>query len=302
MAVRLSREPGRFSVLLARTCWLDPALLAPEMSAAMKLPRSDTVRACRYQRGILFEGATQQAAEALVSLLKPHEIEALAIPDSAVPILPRAVNVSLSAIDAAGFGTPSLQGAGMPQLWDWNHLALVCAGITLDPALQAAGIVDKMEDAALEEADDRAALAQRALERARTRVFPLALELKRGEAEVGEALQAALAGTKPQQPEALGGFGRVGTVLDVIFNKPLERLRLTEKSRLQGLQRTGSAARNLHAAVKAIEAQADAATLSGTTIALAAGADSGEYLFEDAGQFDDYCRWAWFWKLKRQGE
>jgi len=302
MAVRLSRDPDRFSVLLTRTAWLDPALLAPEMSAAMKLPRSDTVRACRYQRGILFEGATQESAKAVVEVLKQHDVEALAVPDIEVPLLPKPVHVSLSAIDASGLGTPSLQGAGMPQLWDWNNLALICAGITLDPAQQAAGIVDKMEKSALEEADDRAAMAQRALERARTRVFPLADEIKRSEPEVGEALQAALTGTKLQAPEALGGFGKIGMVVDVIFNKPLERLRLTEKSRVHGVARSSSVGRALHGVVKALEAQADTGTLSGTTIALAAGADSGEYLFEDAGQFDDYCRWAYFWKLKRQGE
>lgn len=302
MAVRLSREAGRWTVLLARTAWLDPALLAPEISAAMKLPRSDAVRACRYQRGILFEGATEQAAQAVVAALKLREVEAQAVPDAEVPLLPKPVQVSLVAVEPAGLATPSLQGAGMPQLWDWNHLALVCAGILLDPAQQAAGIVDKMDKAALEEADDRNALARRALERARTRVFPLAEELRRGEVEVGEALQAALTGAKLQAPEAAGGFGRIGTVVDVIFNRPMERLRLTEKSRVQGIQRSMAPARNLHATVKALEAQADSATLSGTTIALAAGADSGEYLFEDAGQFDDYCRWAYYWKLKRQGE
>lgn len=301
MAVRLSREPGFFSVLLARGAWLDPALLAPEISAAMKLPRGDSVRACRYQRGILFEGAARQAADALVDTLKLHAIEALAVPDDQVPILPRPVQVSLASIGADGLHTPSLQGAGMPQVWDWNNLALVCSGILLDPAQQAAGIVDKMDKAALEEADDRALLAQRALERARTRVFPLAEELRRGDPEVAEALQAALTGARPQQPEALGGYGRIGTVVDIVFGRPLERLRLTEKSRVQGLARTGSVARNLHTLLRALVEQSDNASLSGTTIALAAGADSGDYLFEDAGQFDDYCRWAYYWKLKRQG-
>lgn len=288
-------------MLLARGAWLDPALLAPEISAAMKPPRGDSVRACRYQRGILFEGAARQAADALVDTLKLHAIEALAVPDDQVPILPRPVQVSLASIGADGLHTPSLQGAGMPQVWDWNNLALVCSGILLDPAQQAAGIVDKMDKAALEEADDRALLAQRALERARTRVFPLAEELRRGDPEVAEALQAALAGARLQQPEALGGYGRIGTVVDIVFGRPLERLRLTEKSRVQGLARTGSVARNLHTLLKALVEQSDNASLSGTTIALAAGADSGDYLFEDAGQFDDYCRWAYYWKLKRQG-
>jgi hypothetical protein len=289
-------------VVLARTEWLDPGLLAPDIAAALRVPRGDAVRVCRYQRGILVEGASQDAAESLVALLRTRQVEALALPDAQLPVLPRAVNVSLATIDGTGFGTPSVQGAGFPNLWDWNHLALVCAGILLDPAQQAAGIVDRMDKAALEEANDRAALAQHALDRARTRVFPLGKEIARGEADIGQALQVALTGGKPQAPQALDGFGHIGTVVDVIFQRPMERLRLTERSRVQGLARGPSLARILHLTVKALSAQADSAGLSGTTIALAAGADSGEYLFEDLGQFDDYCRWAYFWKLKRQGE
>lgn len=300
MAVKLSRDPGGHSVVLAGTQWLDPALLAPPMAVAMKLPRSDTIRACRLQRGILFEGATQAAAQQVVDLLASHHVEALALPDADLPLLPKPVLVSLANVDGTGLGTPSLQGAGLPKSWDWNHLALVAAGITLDPAQQAAGLAEKMDSSAMEDRQDRVAMAQRALEKARTRVFPLQEELRRGEPELGAALQAALSGAKVAEQEAASGFGRVGTVVDILFVKPYERLRLTDKCRVQGLARTGSVARNLHALVKALETQADSATLSGTTLALAAGADSGEYLFEDLAQFDDYCRWAYFWRLRRQ--
>ncbi|MBK9974681.1 MAG: hypothetical protein IPP14_07895 [Planctomycetes bacterium] len=300
MAVKLSRDPGGYSVMLAGMQWLDPALLAPQLAAVMKLPRSDTIRACRLQRGILFEGAPQAVAQEVVTLLASHQIEAIAVASDDLPLLPKPVQVSLANVDSTGLGTPSLQGAGLPKSWDWNHLALVAAGITLDPAQQAAGLAEKMDNSAMEDRQDRVAMAQRALEKARTRVFPLREELQRGEPELGAALQAALAGAKVPDQEAASGFGRVGTVVDILFVKPYERLRLTDKSRVQGLARTGSLARNLHTLVKALETQADSATLSGTTLALAAGADSGDYLFEDLAQFDDYCRWAYFWRLRRQ--
>lgn len=300
MAVKLSREAGGFSIVLARTQWLDPALIAPGMSATLRLPRSDTVRACRLQRGILFEGATQASADSVVAQLKAHEVEALTVPDSALPLMPKPLSVFLAGISASGLETPSVQGAGLPRVWPWDDLALVAAGITLDPAQQTAGVVDKMDRAALADATDRQAVAQHTLERARTRVFPLADELRRGEPEVGEALQAAMTGGKAPAQVALGGFGMIGTVIDFVFTRPFERLRVTDKTRVPGIPRSAYAARNLHCAVKEVEAQADSATMAGATLALATGADSGEYLFEDLAQFDDYCRWAYYWRLRHR--
>src|SRR5690606_3703163 len=134
MAVKLSREPGHFSLLLQRAGWLDPALIAPELARVLKLPRSDAVRACRLQRGILFEGATHETAELAVNMLSSFGIQAVAVRDDKVPILPRPVNVSLAQVEEAGFATPSVSGTGLPKLWPWPDLVLVSAGILIDPA------------------------------------------------------------------------------------------------------------------------------------------------------------------------
>jgi hypothetical protein len=300
MAVRLSREAGRFCVLLSAAAWLDPALVAPELSRALKLPRSDTVRACRLQRGILFEGAEQAAAEAAVKVLGDFGVEALCVPDAELPLLPKAVQVSLSQVTPGGFATPSIAGAGLPKLWKWDDLAMLAGGILMDPAVQTAGLIDKIEEAGFSDATDRQSMAARQLEKARSRVFPLANEIARGGQAVGEALEAALAGKSPGVQSEVEGFGKVGTVLDLVFTRPFERLRITGNSRITGLEHSASRARNLHLAVKEIAACAGAATQPGATLALAHGADSGEYLFEDLTQFDSYCRWVYFWRLRRR--
>jgi hypothetical protein len=288
-------------VVLARTAWLDPVLLAPLISTRMKLARGDAIRTCRLQRGILFEGAERIAAEELAARLTEQGHETIAVPDAEFPILPRPITVLMAGVEPDGLAALSIHGAGIPPRWPWDGLALVAAGIMLDPNQQAAALADKLDPMALEDPQDRQALSQAALERARTRAFPLADELKRAEPEVTQAIQAAMTGGKAPPQQALGGFGNIGTAIDIIFTRPFERLRLTHKSRVQGLERSAYTARNLYAAVKEIESRADSATLSGTTLAVAAGADSGEYLFEDAAQFDDYCRWAWFWRMRRNG-
>jgi hypothetical protein len=301
MAVRLSREPGRFSVLLKEAVWLDPALVAPELARALKLPRSDTVRACRLQRGVLFEGAMQDAANAAVAALADFGIQALSVPDGDVPLLPKPVHVSLAQITPEGFATPSITGAGMPKLWKWSDLALVTGGILMDPQAQAAGLFDKIEETGVADAQDRQAVAAKQLEKARSRVFPLAAEIARQGTEVGEALEAALSGKAPGLESEIDGFGKIGSVLDLVFTKPFERIRITGKARLTGVDYSANRARNLHLAVKEISARASSATQPGATLALAHGADSGEYLFEDLAQFDAYCRWVYYWRLQRQG-
>lgn len=302
MAVRLSREAGRFSVLLEKSSWLDPALVAPELARVLKLPRSDTVRACRLQRGILFEGVEQEPAEDAVRALADYEVAALAVPDTDVPLLPKPVHVSLSQVTDEGFGTPSITGAGMPKLWKWDNLAMLAGGVIMDPDALAAGLLDKIEGEGFTDPEDRQSMAARQLEKARSRVFPLADEIKRGGKEVGEALEAALSGRVTPQESEVEGFGHVQTLLDLLFTKPFERLRITSKGRISGLEHSTSAARNLHLAVKEVAAKAGRATQPGSTLALAHGADSGEYLFEDMGQFDDYCRWVYYWRLRRERE
>jgi hypothetical protein len=301
MAVRLSREPDGYSVLLCKTEWLDPALIAPELARVLKLPRSDTVRACRLQRGIVFEGAEQDKAEEAVKVLDGFGVEALAVPDGDVPIMPKPVMVSLSHIEEKGFATPSVSGAGLPKLWEWGNLVQFAAGILIDPQAQSAGLFDKVEEG-FSEAADRQSVAARQLERARSRVFPLADEISRGGKEVGAAMEAALTGKAAAIEHEVEGFGRIGTVIDLLFTSPFERLRVTGGGRITGLEHTASRARNLHLAVKAIAAHAPGATQPGATIALAHGADSGDYLFEDLSQFDYYCRWAYFWRLRRASE
>jgi hypothetical protein len=299
MAIRLSREPGRFTVLLTEAAWLDPALVAPELSRALKLPRSDTVRACRLQRGILMEGASADGAEAAVKALADFGISALAVPDAEMPILPRPVHVSLAQVTPDGFATPSVTGAGLPKLWPWPGLALLAGGILMDPGAQAAALFDKVEKDSISEATDRQSVAARQLEKARNRVFPLSAELARPGREVGEALEAALSGKSPGIETEVEGFGKVGSVLDLLFTRPFERLRITGSGRITGLEHSASRARNLHMAVKEIAPLAAQAAQPGATLALAHGADSGEYLFEDLSQFDNYCRWVYYWKLRR---
>ncbi|MEZ5993385.1 MAG: hypothetical protein R3E76_13690 [Planctomycetota bacterium] len=302
MAVRLSREAGRFCVLLERSSWLDPALVAPELARVLKLTRSDTVRACRLQRGILFEGATAEQADAAVRALGDFDVAALSVPDGEMPLLPKPVHVSLSQILREGFATPSINGAGLPKLWKWEDLAMLAGGILMDPAAQAAGLFDRIDEGGFSDASDRQSMAAKQLEKARSRVFPLADEIARGGKEVGEALEAALSGKAPVLETSVDGFGKVGTVLDLIFTKPFERLRVTAKGRITGLEHTASAARNLHMAVKEISPLATQATQPGSTLALAHGADSGDYLFEDTPQFDSYCRWVYFWRLRGSPE
>lgn len=295
----MSREPGRFSVLLKEAVWLDPALVAPELARALKLPRSDTVRACRLQRGILVEGAPEDGAENAVSVLKDFGANAIFVPDTEVPILPKPVHVSLASVEPDGLATPSVSGTGMPKLWKWDDLALLAAGILMDPQAQAAGLFDKIEEAGVADAQDRQSVAARQLERARNRVFPLAAEIARASSEVGQALEAALSGKSSAIEPEIEGFGRIGTLLDFVFTKPFERLRITGKARITGIEHTASRARNLHLALREVAPHARDASQPGATLALFEGTDSGEYLFEDLNQFDMYCRWVYYWRLKR---
>ena len=301
MAVRLSREDGRYSVVLTAVAWLDPALVAPELARVLKVLRSDAVRACRLQRGILFEGAEQTGADDAVKVLGDFGVEAIVVPDAELPILPKPVHVSLSHIEPDGFATPSVSGAGMPKLWPWENLVLFAGGIIMDPDALSAGLFDRIEGEGFSDATDRQSMAAKQLEKARSRVFPLAHEIERAGKEIGQALEAALSGKVQVGDGTVEGFGRIETAIDLLFTKPFERLRVTSKGRITGLDHTPSRARNLHAGVKAMIGKAAKATQPGATLALADGADSGEYLFEDLAQFDAYCRWNYFWRLKRGG-
>jgi hypothetical protein len=112
-------------------------------------------------------------------------------------------------------------------------------------------------------------------------------------------LQAAISG-KGGEGEAVEGFGSVSTVIDVLFTRPLERLRFTGTSRITSIRRSSSHARDLHVAIAELARGATQATLPGATLALAHGADSGDYVFEDIQQFEAHCRWAYLWRLRRR--
>jgi hypothetical protein len=301
MTFFLSHEPDRFSLLLEQSTWLEPAVFAPKLASILRLPKADAVRMCRLQRGVLFQGAAKDAAEAAAAMLQDSEVPCLVLPDSDVPVLPQPIVVSVASVLEEGLDTPSVKGVGLPRLWKWDDLAMLSAGIILDEAHQTASMLDRAGEEALQEEDDRKALAQGALQRARQRVFPLTAELAEEDPLVAEALSAALRG-QGTEPREVPGFGRINTVLDFVFTRPYERLRITSASRIVNLPRTGNLARLLHAAVGIAAPHATEATLSGATLALQSGADSGEYVFDDLKQFDHYCRWVYHWRLNRRDQ
>lgn len=302
MAVILSREAGRFSVVLLESLWLDPARYADDLARALGVQRADAVRMCRLQRGILLQGATQAQADAAVALLAGHGVSAVSIADDAVPIIPKPVHVAVVSLDREGLSTPSLTGAGLPKNWPWADLALVCGGVLVGADAQAASLVEKVDESALAEAEDRRSLAAKALEKARDRVFPLRAEIGRPEPDVAGALAAALTRKSVRTSPEVEGFGRISTVIDLVFTRPYERLRITSASRVLGIDRSASPARDLHVAVALLAGLAAEATLPGAALALAHGADSGEYVFEDMQQFDAHCRWAYLMRLRRASE
>ncbi|MCC6573680.1 MAG: hypothetical protein IT462_07805 [Planctomycetes bacterium] len=315
MSVRLSRKTGLFALILDEPRWLDPAEVAQPLSLAVKITRGDAVRACRLQRGILFEGLMREQADAGQRVLKDLGVNATVAPDSEFPALPKAAEVSLAKVTAEAFETPSLMGAGMPRIWPWGDLALVAAGIVLNARGEAERVSGGMEPDLLAEQDVRQAQARRRLEKVKARTFPLAEMIKQSEPEVAAVLASAhrrKVATKKRglrittareknmlQVEAApkGEFEGVEILVDLVFTKPFERLRLSTNSRLMGIARSTLPAKNLYAWVRAIAEFANAATLPGATLAVSAGADSGEYLFDDAAQFDDYCRWAYSRRL-----
>lgn len=299
MSVKLSRDSVGFAVVLDQPAWLDPGLFAPELARALALPRSDTVRICRLQRGILFEGGTEQQARAALALLGEHGIAAAVVPDSDLPLLPKPLHVSLASIDPDALGTPSLAGPGVPRRWPWDNLALVCAGILVGLDAQTAALIDKVEVETLADQQDRRSLAEKTLERARSRVFPLKAQLARPGADIADALASALARRKPADT-AIEGFGTIDVVLDLLFTNPLERLRLNGDSRVTNLPRSGSRAADLYRAVAEVARLGHAASIPGATLALADGADSGDYVFEDLAQFDAHCRWAYYGRLRQR--
>ncbi len=302
MSVILSREPGRFSVVLLESLWLDPGRYADDLARGLGVQRTDAVRMCRLQRGVLFQGATQAQADAAAGMLRQAGIPAVALADDAVPIIPKPVQVSVVSLERDGLSTPSLTGAGLPKTWAWDDLALVCGGVLVGQDAQAASLVDKVDEHALAEAEDRRSLAAKALEKARDRVFPLRAEIDRPEPDVAGALAAALTRKSVRTSPEVDGFGRISTVIDLVFTKPYERLRITSASRVLGVDRSASPARDLHMAVALLAKLATGATLPGAALALAHGAESGEYVFEDMQQFDAHCRWAYLMRLRRAAE
>jgi hypothetical protein len=296
MVCKLSNSPDGFSLVLMSPQWLEPEQLAPRLALALRVPRADAVRMCRRQRGILCVGVPHEQAVAAAEVLAKDGIEVRLMPDIEVPLLPNAVEVSVAALVDGGLATPSVCGIGMPEVWRYEDLALITSGILMDPSQQAAKLMDTVGEGALADAEDRRMLASGLLERARQRVFPLQAELARDEPQVAEALTAALRGEGKPDSE-VPGFGTVSTVVDLVFTRPFERLRLTHTSRVQGIARSRNRARMLHDLLRAVVPRASMATIAGTTLAIQQGADSGEYVFEDLQQFDAYSRWAYWRRL-----
>lgn len=292
MAVKLSRKQGQFSLVLAEVKWLDVSGLAPKLAAALRVTKSDAVRALRQQRGILLEGLSDEQAKAAQVALQAESVQTHVLPDAAVPVLSKPLEISLIRISEHHFETPSVVGAGLPQLWPWENLALACGGIILDGAVQIERLSTALEQGLNEDADVRKAHAQRHLEKARERVFPLSAEIRRPEPEIADALTAAARAKagKKEKPAMEGEFGTLQTVLDLVFVNPLERLRVTAKTRVQDLPRSVYPAKQLHIIAAAIAPHAGTHAAKSLTD-LATSTDSGSYLFEDALQFDDYCRW-----------
>lgn len=292
MAVKLSRESGQYSLLLSEVAWLDVSALAPALTAALRVTKSDAVRMLRQQKGILAEGVSETAAAAAITTLKENRIEARAVLDSEVPALSKALEVSLIRVGERDFETPSVVGAGLPQLWPWENLLLACGGIILDASAQVEKLSNTLEKALGEDADVRKAHAQRQLERARHRAFPLAAEVRKPEPELGDALAVAARAKVGKKDKAVsdGEFDNVQTVLDLVFKQPLERLRITAKTRVQELPRSVHPAKQLHIIAAAIQPHVGKRGCAALE-QLATAADAGTYLFEDLIQFDDYCRW-----------
>lgn len=298
MPIVLSREEGLFSLLLNAQQWLSPVEFAPLFSSSLSLPRTDGMRACRLQRGILFQGLTRDAADSLSENMAELSAKTIVVADADVPQLPRPINVALCVVEAEGLRTPSIRGAGMPEVWLWKDLKLVTAGMILDPAHQASGFVDTINHELIAEAEDRASLAKGQLAKAENRVFPLTEELGRGDVNVADALRAVLTkDVATGEPEH--GFGHVTTALDLFFTAPLERIRITQKTRIQNHARTASPVKNLHAVLKDISEYSVAAYFTGASQAIIDSKDASDYLFEDLRQFEEYQRWAFYWQLQQ---
>lgn len=292
MAVKLSRKSGQFALLLAEVKWLDVSGLAPKLAAALRVTKSDAVRALRQQKGILVEGVSQEQAQAACAALKAEGVEANAVAETEVPALPKALEVSLIRIGEHAFETPSLVGAGLPQIWPWEDLLLACGGIVLDASAQIEKLASTLERGDNEDADVRKAHAQRQLERARERVFPLSAEVGRAEPELFDALSAASRARKGknEKPADVGEFGNLRTMLDLVFRHPFERLRITVRTRVQDLPRSVHPAKQLHLIAAAAITQISKGACQ-SFLDLARAVDSSSYIFEDLAQFDDYCRW-----------
>lgn len=292
MAVTLSRKAGHFTIVLPEVRWLDVSGVAPRLAAALRVTKSDAARMLRQQKGILAQGVGEEAAHAAVSTLQEAQVPARAVRDDEVPALPKALEIALIRIGEHDFETPSVVGAGLPQIWPWDSLLLACGGIIVDSTIQIGKLTSTLEGMTSDEADVRKAHARRQLERARERVFPLGSEVRKAEPELGETLSAsarAKSGSKAK-PEPADEFDNVKTVIDLLFSKPLERLRITAKTRVQDLPRSVHPAKQLHIIAAALQPHLGNRGCNALA-ALAAGTDSGSYLFEDLVQFDDYCRW-----------
>jgi hypothetical protein len=300
MLFQLSNRPDGFSLVLKESLWLEPERIAPQLATALKLPRADAVRMCRRQRGILFSGAGREQAEETAACLANEGIQAVVVADAELPLLPGAITVSVASLADEGLRAPSVQGIGMPDVWRYEHLALVTAGVLMDPKQQAATLLERAGEGALSEEADRRSLAAGVLERARGRVFPLRAELERDEPQVAEALTAALRG-EGQSDTEIPGFGVISTAVDLVFTRPFERLRLVDNTRVQGIARSRNRARMLHDLLGAIVPRADGATVAGTALAIQQAVDSGDYVFEDMQQFDAYSRWAYWRRLSSAG-
>lgn len=287
--------------------WLDPREWAEDLAREVGCTRMDATRACRQQRGILFAGATVEQASNAIAVLDKKGVSAAVIDDSDVPVLPKPLDVGMAQLDGDMLGTPSLTGIGVPQIWAFDDIRMIVAGIIMDPESEAAGTISRLDQGFLDDASDRKVMAERHLQKVGQRAFPLREELERKTAPVLEAIQSAFnAKTKSKKKKAnetaedLGPYGRYRVAIDVFMARPLERLRFSEQTRIKEIGRQENAAQSLVTSLGFLVERAAGAFLPVSAEAVLDRRDSALYLFESETQFDDYCRWCWWSMLRNE--